>query len=443
MKIAMVSEHASPLAALGEADAGGQNVHVAELSTGLTRAGHDVTVYTRRDDPDRAEVVDMPGGYRVVHLPAGPPGHIPRDELLPHMGEFTTSLRKWIRVERPDVVHAHFWMSGLASLMAARDGSPDDGVAGDGVGGDGVTGGGVTGGGVTGGGVTGGDGGQSGTVPVVQTFHALGMVKRRHQGAQDTSPAERIGLERLIGRNAARVAATCSDEVVELVRMGLPRSRVSVVPCGVDLDRFCPSGPREPRGHRYRVVSVGRLVPRKGFDVAIAALRSLPEVELVIAGGPERGRLDADPEACRLRRLAKESGVADRVHLAGQVARSDVPALLRSADVVVCTPWYEPFGIVPLEAMSCGVPVVVSAVGGLTDTVVHGVTGVQVPPRRPDAVAAAVRKLLGDAALRDAYGVAGADRARCRYSWDRIAADTSRVYERVLPATALHETTAT
>ncbi|WP_019808379.1 glycosyltransferase [Saccharomonospora halophila] len=431
MKIAMVSEHASPLAALGEADAGGQNVHVADLSTGLTRAGHDVTVYTRRDDPDRPEVVDMPGGYRVVHLPAGPPRHIPRDELLPHMGEFTTSLRKWIRVERPDVVHAHFWMSGLASLMAVRDGTPDDGVPGDGVADDGTEG--------TGGG---GDG-QPGTVPVVQTFHALGVVKRRYQGAQDTSPAERIGLERLIGRNAARVAATCSDEVFELVRMGLPRSRVSVVPCGVDLERFSPSGPRDPRGHRYRIVSVGRLVPRKGFDVAIAALRSLPEVELVVAGGPERGRLDADPEARRLRRLAEESGVADRVHLAGQVARSDVPALLRSADVVVCTPWYEPFGIVPLEAMSCGVPVVVSSVGGLTDTVVDGVTGVQVPPRRPDALAAAVRKLLGDAALRDAYGIAGADRARCRYSWDRIAADTSRVYERVLPATALRETTTT
>ncbi|EHR60239.1 glycosyltransferase [Saccharomonospora cyanea] len=401
MKISMVSEHASPLAALGEVDAGGQNVHVAELSAGLTRAGHEVTVYTRRDDEKQPDEVTMPGGYRVVHVPAGPPRYVPKDELLPHMGEFTRFLSSHWEADRPDVVHAHFWMSGLASLMAAR---PLD-------------------------------------VPVVQTFHALGVVKRRHQGAHDTSPAERIGLERLIGRHASRVAATCSDEVFELVRMGLPRSRMSVVPCGVDLERFTPQGPAEPRDHRYRVVSVGRLVPRKGFDVAIAALRSLPEVELVIAGGPQEGRLAEDPEAQRLLRFASELGVADRVRLTGQIARADVPALLRSADVVVCTPWYEPFGIVPLEAMACGVPVVAAAVGGLTDSVVDGVTGVHVPPRRPDAVAAAVRKLLSDAALRDAYGIAGSDRARCRYSWDRIATDTFRVYERVVPAAALSEET--
>lgn len=399
MKISMVSEHASPLAALGEVEAGGQNVHVAELSAGLTRAGHEVTVYTRRADEDQPDEVTAPGGYRVVHVPAGPARHVPKDELLPHMGEFTRFLRsRWER-ERPDVVHAHFWMSGLASLMATR----------------------------------------SLGVPVVQTFHALGVVKRRHQGANDTSPAERIGLERLIGKHAARVAATCSDEVFELVRMGLPRSRMSIVPCGVDLERFTPSGPKEPRNHRYRIVSMGRLVPRKGFDVAIAALRSLPEVELIIAGGPPEDRLAEDPEARRLLRFASDLGVADRVRLTGRIARADVPALLRSADVVVCTPWYEPFGIVPLEAMACGVPVVAAAVGGLTDTVVDGVTGVHVPPRRPDAVAAAVRRLLGDAALRDAYGIAGSDRARCRYSWDRIATDTLRVYERVVPAAALND----
>lgn len=397
MKISMVSEHASPLAALGEVDAGGQNVHVAELSAGLTRAGHDVTVYTRRDSDDQPEDVTMPGGYRVIHVPAGPARHVPKDELLPHMGEFTRFLTAQWQADRPDVVHAHFWMSGLASLMATRPLS----------------------------------------VPVVQTFHALGVVKRRHQGAHDTSPTERIGLERLIGKHAARVAATCSDEVFELVRLGLSRSRMSIVPCGVDLDRFTPSGPVEPRTHRYRIVSVGRLVPRKGFDVAIAALRSLPETELIIAGGPQEGRLAEDKEAARLLRFAAELGVADRVHLRGQVSRADVPALLRSADVVVCTPWYEPFGIVPLEAMACGVPVVASAVGGLTDTVVDGVTGLHVPPKRPEALASAVRGLLSDAALRDAYGIAGADRARCRYSWDRIATDTMRVYERVVPAAAL------
>lgn len=401
MKISMVSEHASPLATLGEIDSGGQNVHVAELSAALTRAGHDVTVYTRRDDADRPDQVRMPVGYRVVHVPAGPAQYLSKDELLPHMGDFTRFLEREWSTERPDVVHAHFWMSGLASQLAARE--PD--------------------------------------IPVVQTFHALGVVKRRFQGDHDSSPSERIRVERLVGRGAARVAATCSDEVFELVRMGVSRNRMSIVPCGVDLELFTPSGDSAPRGHRHRIVAVGRLVPRKGFDIAIEALRLLPDTELVIAGGPQDGKLTEDEEAQRLLNRAADLGVDDRVHLTGQIARSEIPALLRSADVVVCTPWYEPFGIVPLEAMACGIPVVAAAVGGLTDTVVNGVTGIHVPPQRPDAVAGAVRKLLVDSAMRDAYGIAGTDRARCRYSWDRIAADSLRVYEHVAPAAVVSEDT--
>ena len=179
-------------------------------------------------------------------------------------------------------------------------------------------------------------------------------------------------------------------------------------------------------------MSVGRLVPRKGFATAIAALAAVPGAELVIAGGPEPGRVADDPEAQRLLELAARLGVADRVRLRGQVTRDEMPSLLRSADLVVCTPWYEPFGIVPLEAMACGVPVVAAAVGGLIDTVVDGVTGELVPPTRPEALAATLRRLLGDPAQREAYGIAGCDRARSRYSWDRIAVDVLRIYEKTL-----------
>jgi glycosyltransferase involved in cell wall biosynthesis len=392
MRISMVSEHANPLAALGEVDAGGQNLHVAELSAALCRQGHEVTVYSRRDDERQPERVRTDAGYEVVHVPAGPARYVPKDELLPHMTEFGRFLAGQWRDEQPDVVHAHFWMSGLASLLATRDAD----------------------------------------VPVVQTFHALGAVKRRHQGSADTSPPDRVRLERLIGKNATQVAATCSDEVFELARMGLPRPRMSVVPCGVDLERFGVHGPTARRGAEHRIVSVGRLVPRKGFATAIAALPGVPETELVIAGGPDQGRLADDPEARRLRELAQRCGVADRVHLLGQVSRADMPGLLRSADLVVCTPWYEPFGIVPLEAMACGRPVVAAAVGGLTDTVVDGVTGELVPPKRPDVLAATLRRLLDNPAQREAYGVAGMDRAHSRYSWDRIAVDILRVYEKAL-----------
>ncbi|MGK4591866.1 glycosyltransferase [Amycolatopsis sp. w19] len=391
MRIAMVSEHASPLAAMGGADAGGQNVHVAALSSALSRQGHDVTVYTRRDNRRVAATVETPDGYRVVHVPAGPAKKLPKDELLPYMGEFGRVLRSRWAKGRPDVVHAHFWMSGLASILAAKDLG----------------------------------------IPVAQTFHALGVVKRRYQGKNDTSSPDRIRLERMIAKQADRVIATCSDEVFELVRMGLPRSRASVVPCGVDLTTFTPDGGVADRTARRRIVSVGRLVPRKGFDLAIAALPSLPDTELVIVGGPDAGPIDKAPEVRRLRAIADRAGVGDRVHLPGLVPREQMPALLRSADAVVCTPWYEPFGIVPLEAMACGVPVVATAVGGLTDTVVDGVTGMLVPPRNPGELAAALRRLLGDASLCESFGLAGADRVRARYSWDRVASDCLRTYGRV------------
>jgi glycosyltransferase involved in cell wall biosynthesis len=167
----------------------------------------------------------------------------------------------------------------------------------------------------------------------------------------------------------------------------------------------------------------------------------VPNTELVIAGGPSADELARDPEARRLRHLAELCGVADRVQFRGRVGRSDLPALLRSADVAVCVPWYEPFGIVPLEAMACGVPVLASAVGGLTDTVVHGATGIHVPPRRPDLVADALNMLLADPQLRANLGAAGARRARSRYSWSRVAATTLAVYREVV-ATARRSSTA-
>ncbi|MFD0891512.1 glycosyltransferase, partial [Streptosporangium algeriense] len=196
-------------------------------------------------------------------------------------------------------------------------------------------------------------------VPVVQTFHALGTVKRRWQGAADTSPPERIATETDIGRRAAAIVATCADEVTELRAMGIPDGKITVVPCGVDLERFRPDGPAVPAGRRPRVLTIGRMVARKGVDTVIRAMRQVPDAELVIVGGSPD-----DAEVGRLRLLVAGYGLADRVRLVGSVSRGEVPALLRSADVVVTVPWYEPFGIVPVEAMACGVPVIASAVGG-------------------------------------------------------------------------------
>jgi D-inositol-3-phosphate glycosyltransferase len=392
MRIAMVSEHASPLAVLGGVDAGGQNVHVAALATALGHRGDTVVVHTRRDDLALPRRVPLGCGVEVDHVDAGPPTEVPKDELLPHMEAFAAELREQWAATRPDVVHAHFWMSALAALEAAR----------------------LLG------------------IPVVQTFHALGTVKRRHQRDRDTSPPERLEIEERIARGVDRIVATCSDEVFELLPMGADRHRITVVPCGVDLDRFTADGPAEQRSAgRQRLVAASRLVERKGLGDAIAALADVPNAELHVAGGPDAAALDADPEAKRLRALAARIGVGDRLILRGRVERDALPALLRSADAVVCVPWYEPFGIVPLEAMACAVPVVATAVGGQIDSIVHGVTGLHVPPRQPAALAAALRDLLADEALRAELGRHGRRRAR-RYDFDRIATATRNVYQGVV-----------
>jgi D-inositol-3-phosphate glycosyltransferase len=388
LRIALVSEHASPLAVLGGVDAGGQNVHVAALAGALADLGHLVTVYTRRDAAGPPAEVRLRAGVTVHHVPAGPPAEIPKDELLPHMSAFGRYLAEQWRQDPPDVVHAHFWMSGLAALRGAQDLD----------------------------------------VPVVQTFHALGTVKRRHQGAADTSPAPRIPTETAVGRACRSIVATCRDEVRELRAMGLPLGRIRVVPCGVDTARFAPCGPLARRGTRPRLLQVGRLVPRKGADTAIEALARVPSAELVIAGGPPRERLRDDPEARRLTALAERAGVADRVVLLGGVPREEMPALLRSADLVVCPPQYEPFGIMPLEAMACGVPVVASAVGGHLDTVDDGVTGRLFPAGDARALAATVTELLAAPRLRAGYGAAGRRRVLARYGWDRVGAATAEVY---------------
>jgi glycosyltransferase involved in cell wall biosynthesis len=392
LRVDLISEHASPLAAIGGVDAGGQNVHVAALAAGLARRGHEVTVHTRREDPDQPDRVTVADGYDVAHVTAGPARVLPKDDLLRHMPEFAAVLRRSWAEQPPDLVHAHFWMSGLAAVAAAG----------------------------------------AGGVPVVQTFHALGSVKRRHQGAADTSPPQRVELERSLCRNVTHVVATCSDEVFELRRLGLASDRASIVPCGVDTAVFTPRGPVAPRTDRQRLLVLGRLVERKGQDDAVRALAAVPGAELVVVGGPPAGQVDADPEVRRLRAVAAEAGVADRLVFTGAVARADVPAWLRSADVVLAVPWYEPFGITPLEAMACGRPVVATAVGGLQDSVADGVTGDLVPPRDPQRLGEVLAALLADDARRAAYGAAGVRRARSRYRWARVVADTETVYRQVL-----------
>jgi glycosyltransferase involved in cell wall biosynthesis len=229
--------------------------------------------------------------------------------------------------------------------------------------------------------------------------------------------------ERDIALQADRVIASCAAERSELVAGGVPPDKISVVPYGVDVDHFTPDGPRAPTVRRYRVVAVGDLTASAGFATAVAALAGLPDTELLIAGGPPHGT-----HAKELRDYARGLGVTNQLRIPGPVNRATLPALLRSADVVLCTPWRPRFGITALEAAACGVPVVANNTGGMPDIVVDRVTGLLVSPRRPRELAGAVWRLLSTPSLREQFGAAARARAVGRFAWDHVAVDTLDAY---------------
>jgi glycosyltransferase involved in cell wall biosynthesis len=363
--------------------------YVAELSGAIARLHHDVTVYQRIDDSGWQRGL-VPAGYDLVQLPEAPARRQTNGGWLPHLGVFARLLSQRLREgPPPDVVHAHYWTSGLVAALACR-GMP---------------------------------------VPVLHSFHGLGVVAHRHLGDTPLTSKQRVGVETTVSKTSACILTSSNEEQLELVKLGVQRSRIAMVPRGVDVNHFRPEGPKLTKTRPHRIVAAGALQPHKGFTDLVTARPSLPDTELVIAGGPESTRLGEDPHARRLLELAAELGVADRVLLTGQVGRQQMPQLLRSADVVACAPWFDAFGTVALEAMGCGRPVVATAVGGLADAVVDGVTGSHVAPRKPRALSAALRELLGDPAWRSALGIAGRDRAVSRYSWDRVAMDVTRAYE--------------
>ncbi len=390
MRLALISEHASPLAALGGEDSGGQNVYVAELSRRLGNMGHRVDVFTRRDDRFLPKVVPLESGVRVVHLPAGPAKSISKDDLLPFMSEFRDAFYEFASREPAayDLVHANFWMSGWVACEAKRDLG----------------------------------------LPFAQTFHALGEIKKREQGAADTSPPERQAAEFRILEEVDRVLATCPAEVEELTDLyGADPTRLTLVPCGVDVRKFRPIDRSKARKRialpdKPTIVYVGRLVPRKGVDTLVEAFALLPprlDARLVIVGG-EPG-VEISPETKRLSTLAEKLEVREKITFTGSRPQAELRRYYGAADVAVTVPHYEPFGMTPLEAMACGTPVVGSHVGGIKTSVVDGKTGYLVPPKDPEALAGRLLHLLSDGELRDRMGRAARRRIKEHYTWERVA----------------------
>ena len=408
-KIAFISEHASPLASLGGVDSGGQNVYVAELAKHLASAGHHVDIFTRWEDPKLPKVIEWENNIRVIHVKAGPVGLMPKEELLPFMSAFKDDMAAFITSENINynLIHANFFMSGLVAMWLK----------------------------------------EALSIPFVITFHALGYVRQIYQGKSDKFPPERIEIEKQIVQSADAVIAECPQDKSDLIEYyNTPVEKITIIPCGFSVKEFYPIN-REIactllglQADEKILLQLGRMVPRKGVDNVVRALGRLKDTgasyRLVVVGGETD---DPDPMACpeiaRLQKIAKEEGVENKVTFVGRKNREILKYYYCAADVFISTPWYEPFGITPLEAMACGTPVIGSNVGGIKFSVVDGKTGFLIPPNDPDALAEKVHLLTSNPVLLQQMKKASKQRVKENFTWQKVASLVADLYQHIqIPA---------
>jgi glycosyltransferase involved in cell wall biosynthesis len=394
MKIALVAQYSTPIPGTADAATAGDDARLVEMSKSLAGEGHQVTVYARRDGRALPERAGLAPGVSVEYVgPAASSGD--DSQLVKQVGAFSAPLHQAWAKDRPDVVHAVRWTSGLAALSAARDLG----------------------------------------LPVVQTFDQLGVTERRHGLIPAGAGTERIRLEPAIGRTVSAVVASSYDEESDLARLGIPRQHIRVIPTGIDTDEFTPDGPACERNDRHRLVTVADLATeQESLAILLQAMATIPGAELVVAGGPAREDLRGDLSYRRLARLSDTLDLHGRVFFAGQVTHTALPPLLRSADLMVNVNQHDPSAVSSIQAMACGTPVVASANGAHLDAVVDGTTGILVQPLGPALLAQKIRALLAHPMQLQAFSVAATDRARSRYSWDRIAHETLAVYDTALAA---------
>lgn len=408
-RVAMISVHTCPLATLGGKDTGGMNVYVRELTRELTRRGIAVDVFTRSQNPHLPHIVHELGpGGRVIHVPVGPEAPMEKHRIVAHLPEFIEWVRRFAEREglAYDLIHSHYWISGLAAL-ALRS---------------------------------------AWQVPVIQMFHTLGRMKNRVVRAEEREPPQRLEAERRLVQEADHLVAATPIEKAQLVWLyGATPSHITVIPPGVDLERFRPIPKAEARRilgfppERRYVLFVGRIEPLKGLETLMRAVAILAQecpswtqdfAVVVIGGDPDA---TADAEMRRLQQLREELGVTDLVAFIGAKAQETLPYYYNAADVVVMPSDYESFGLVALEAMACGTPVIASDVGGLLYLVRHGETGLRVPRRQPVALARALDRILRDEGLRQRMGENGRRWAQ-GFAWPVIADRIVELYREVREA---------
>ena len=405
-RIAFISEHASPLATLGGTDSGGQNVYVAELPRQLVKLGYEVDIYTRKESENIKEVISWVPGIRVIHVKAGPAAILPKEELLGLMNEFSKSMIAFMLANdlHYELIHANFFMSALVASRIKHQLN----------------------------------------IPYVVTFHALGLVRKMHQKEKDTFPPERIDIEKRIVNDADRIIAECPQDRMDLIKLyDASPAKISIVPCGFSAKEFYPIDKRWARQllnlpqDQKIILQLGRMVPRKGIDNVIKAVseirkRNLPACLVIVGGEHDTPDPLLSPELARLQKLVDDEGVNPFVVFTGRKQRDALKFYYAAADIFITTPWYEPFGITPLEAMACGKPVIGSNVGGIKYTVEDGKTGFLVPPHDPKTLAEKIEMLIADEKLMAAMKRNALKRVNKYFTWRNVADACSELYRKVV-----------
>jgi D-inositol-3-phosphate glycosyltransferase len=405
LRVAVLSVHTCPLAALGAKETGGMNVYVRETARELGRMGVGVDVFTRSQNATVPRVVALGHGARVIHVEAGPEAPVPREDVHRHLDEFVDGVRAFATGEETgyDLVHAHYWLSGVAGLRLRE----------------------VWG------------------TPLVQMFHTLGRLKNTvAQAPAEREPELRIAEEARLVAAADRIVAASVVERAHLSWYYQARpERVDVIPCGVDTELFQPMARAAAKdllelGPEPLLLYVGRLAPIKGLDTLLEAMRRLPLGATLLVVGGEQDEPDRDHGA-RLRQLATSLGLEARVRFLRAQPQHRLRLFYAAADATVVPSYYESFGMVALEAMACGSPVVASRVGGLATTVKDGTTGVLVPEGDPRALADALGRLLADAPLRERLS-REATRWAHEHRWPCVAEAVCRLYSALRPVALGH-----
>ena len=407
----MISYHTCPLATLGGKDSGGMNVYVHELTRQLGKMGICVDVFTRSQDEHVPHVLhDLGYGNRVVHIPAGPEVPLSKSELVQHIPEFVDHILDFANKKgcKYDLIHSHYWMSGIAAIALKKEWN----------------------------------------VPIIQMFHTLGRMKNRIA----RSPEEREGDYRLNGEQEvldnvdAVVIATPAEKTQLEFLYKAEQVPTFIIPPGVDTSRFYPIPKDEAREYvglepdDHMILFVGRIEPLKGIDTLLQAILKLQKKGIIqccnqylviIGGNSEVEAARADTEMARLQKMCVEIGIGDLVLFVGNRSQDALPYYYSAADTVVMPSHYESFGMVALEAMACGTPVVASQVGGLAFLVKDEQTGYVVPDNDPEALAEKLSDLLENPALREKLGKQAAEYAR-GYDWEIIAARIAGLYNQVI-----------